>query len=124
MSESARKYLVCIGVGLAISALAAYSGGVLEGGSVRELVGGLSDCFVVSGTLFAGVGGLIWIAGLGGFDMLGYTAASLIGRNKREGYYEYRIRNEKKRAEYRRTLSVGIAFLGVGAVLCFIYGLL
>lgn len=105
-------------IGLIISAFAAYSGGLLSASTAREVVVGLSDCFTVSGTLLSGVGGLLWIAEHGVFDMLFYGAASLIGTGKREGFLEYRTRQEKKRAEYRRTLLVGVIFLFIGIILC------
>ncbi len=108
-------------IGLIISALTAYSGGLFWASTAREVVGGLSDCFVVSGTLLSGVGGLLWISGRGGFDMLFYGAASLVAGKRREGFYEYRTRQEKKRAEYHRTLLVGVVFLFIGMILCACY---
>ena len=85
----------------------------------------LSDCFLVPGALFAGIGGFTWIGSYGFFDMMSYGCSSVFGRfipfdsayRRKEKFYDYRQKKEAKGRSWKKDMVVsGFAFILLSVV--------
>ena len=108
------KYLRDILIGAAAFLLTAYSRGLMHGENLKEILGVLSDCFVIPGVFLSGGGFLAYSARLGMFDMLASCASNLLGahKGKNEDFYCYKCRHASMRSQY-----YGMLWLGLGALL-------
>lgn len=110
--------------------LCAWLEGLFRLADVKDVMGALSDCFVVPGVLFAGIGGLSWISAKGGYDSMGYminnfALHSLIPSKFPKSYkslYEYKEEKDKKGRHWMPSLLLtGLFSIFVGAVFLAIY---
>ena len=101
--------------------------------SAKEAIGAISNCFVVPGIIFTGLGGLTFIGHLGGYDSFGYMISnfslhSLIpGKHpKKYGtFYEYKEAKDKKGRKWLPELLItGLINIGVGIIFLVIYAIL
>ncbi len=92
----------------------------------------LSDAFLLSGTLFAGVGGLSWIASKGVFDIFGYGCSLFFGHylpfdsvsRRGEKFYDYKVGKEEKGRRWRADfLLVGAGGLVLSGLFLILYAL-
>ena len=104
-----------------------------EQSSAKEVVGAISNCFVVPGIIFTGFGGLSFVAHLGGYDSFGYMFSnfslhSLIpGKHptKYKTFYEYKeAKNKKGRKWLPQSLITGLINIGIGAIFLIVYAIL
>ena len=100
--------------------------GLPQTSDIREWLRVLSNGALIPGVLFAGVSGMVWIAGEGLFDGFKYSMSSMIarmrGQEKRYAtYYDY-ARREKDPPSFPLLLP-GLAFLAAAAVLTLLYHL-
>lgn len=86
----------------------------------------LSDGFLMPGALFAGIGGLSWVASKGLFDIFSFGASDLFGRflpfnsvyRRGDKFYDYKQEKAAKRRPWRAdVLLVGVCCL-VCSILC------
>ena len=98
--------------------------------NAKELVGNLSDCFTVPGVVFLGIGGLTWVAHMGGFDSFGYIFSNFSLHNlwttkakkKYQSFYDYKQEKEEKGRPWLSHFAVlGAASLAVGILLLIVY---
>ena len=98
--------------------------------NAKELVGNLSDCFTVPGIVFLGIGGLTWVAHMGGFDSFGYIFSNFSLHNlwttkakkKYQSFYDYKQEKEEKGRPWLSHFAVlGAASLAVGILLLIVY---
>ena len=92
-SAAWKRYLITLLIGAVVSVLILLLRGSFAQTESPELYKDLSDAFFVSGVLLAGIGGLVFVAENGVFDMIRFGVIKVISL----------IRSEKHRAESPRT---------------------
>ena len=111
-----------------VPALFFASTGVFFADDAKMLMGSISDCFFVSGTVFCGIGGLIFVSDMGLFRMSSCVAEKLSRPYRRSpekvDFYTCKCRHTKKRTAVSRTLFFGIIFLAISAISCILWSLL
>lgn len=115
------SYLVTAFIALAIAFIVLMARNTFSNMVPEELLIDISDAFMISGIFVCGAGGIVWAAGLGTFDMLGYSVKLVLDTafsfnkdwKKKENFYEYRERKSKKKAEFKNLLFVGFSMLAV-----------
>ena len=111
--------LVMASISVLISVSLLASRGVFESDATKELIfKSLTDCFFVPGWLFVCAGGLVWVAHMGQFDFLGFTARRIkrqfLSGNVRDydmSYYDYLEKRKEKRRE--KDFPIGLFIIGV-----------
>lgn len=116
-------YAVSFGIGCVISlaVLCSNSFWTLEGSVLYQV---LSDAFLVSGSLLAGVGLLVFAANRGTFHMLSYAVIRIFdlfrpnARNEKyRDYYEYKkAKMDSKSRPVAYLLLVGLGFLALSVI--------
>ena len=121
------KYLVAFVIGALITLLCAWLRGLFKGDGASDVRFILSDSFLVSGVLLAGVGGLMFSSARGTFDMFSYGVKMFFvpfRRNMRpedrfaRDFFEYREEKRQKsaRREYLYLILVGAFYLLLSAL--------
>ncbi len=113
--DKLRNYLIASVIAIAFVAVVLFTRDFFTVGQPQQVMRDLSDAFFLSGIFVACAGGLVWAAGLGTFDMFGYGIGLALDMafsfkknwKKKEDFYEYRLRKDKQRAEYKHLLVVG-----------------
>jgi hypothetical protein len=109
-----QKYGITAGVALAITALVVWYEISEYGFSRMNMIHFLCDGFFVTAILLLGMGVMVWIAGLGGFNGMKYIFYSVANifspkNNKfeaRKSYYDFLKEQEKKEKSDNRHLIV------------------
>lgn len=119
--KTAKQYAGSALSGLLISlAIMGYSGLFSGGNTTAGIMMILSDAFFVSGTVLLGVGLLMWVAGEGMFDMLGFGVKlvwDVTVHHEWESYRDYKARKSAKpRVKVGFLTFVGTAFILLGAM--------
>ena len=116
-----------------MAVLLAYSRGLSADLPFSENCRYLSDGFFVTGMVLFGVGGLLWAATTGFFDMLTYSARFglhvLIGffapglRKPRQGFYDYKLERQAARKKGRAwpLLAAGAAMIAAAGAFLVLY---
>lgn len=135
MDEQKAKRLVIIRwVMIAISAFIAmlFIEKPYEMQEAKQVLGSLSNCFVVPGVIFTGIGGLTFIASRGGYDSFGYMISnfslhSLIPGShpkKYKSFYDYKQeKDDKGRKWLPHSLFTGLVNLVFGILLLIFYAI-
>lgn len=98
--------------------------------TAKEIVGAISNCFIVPGALVGGVGALSYISRLGGFDGLTYAFTNFglhtlfftNPKKKHTTFYDYKeAKDEKGRKWFPNMLAAGGGALAVGIILTVVY---
>ena len=99
--------------------------------NVKDVIGAISNCFIVPAALLGGVGAISYMATLGAYDGLIYSLKNfglhnLIGGNpmkkKTQTFREYKEqKDEKGRKWFPNFLWVGVASLIIGIILAIVY---
>ena len=116
------QYVAGILVAIAIFVAGAFTQGLFEETSLKEIYGCLSDCFLFPAVLLGGFGALSWIAGEGAFDMMSYGVKFLFDsmlhpKDKQESFYEYKMRKQDERKPWlKHWLIIGL--------ICFVLSIL
>ena len=134
MNEYAKKNLISwmlnISTALCLFIIMANSQGLFHAVGVQLIMRKLSDCFLIPGAVFGGVGSLCWIAAKGNFDMLGYGAKLCLDwllhptQKRYESFYEYKVRQEEKNptgAWPWRTFVVGIVCIAFSVIFAILF---
>ena len=98
MSESHKKLLVDLGLGLATAVAAAFLFDLFQAPTVSDALRILSDSFFLPAVLFLGIGGLTWTKNGGVWDGIGFTFKTVASRMKRR-YDEERVTFAQYREE-------------------------
>lgn len=98
---------------------------------VKNVIGKISDCFIVPGVLFSGISLLSYVSYLGGYDSFGYAFSKFGLHNlwftrqsavRYESYYEYKqAKHEKGRKWFPHLLIFGLSALVLGVILLVVY---
>ncbi|MBR3504910.1 MAG: DUF3899 domain-containing protein [Clostridia bacterium] len=126
-------YAAVILAALALAFALAYSRGlsgeISFGGNCRYL----SDGFFAVGMVILSIGGLMWVATTGFFDMMTYSVRfglhALLGffaperRKPRQDFYDYKVERETARKKGRAwpLLAIGGAMVALAAVFLVLY---
>ena len=95
--------------------------------NAREIMGILSNAFLVPGVILAGIGLIIFASNGGAFDMLAFAVIRFFDLFKKDvkGKYKdlYEYRAAKKDREYKTTfmLWVGLAFIALAVIFLICY---
>lgn len=127
MSDSLKKFLIDLGIGLVIAVAATLMLGVFEAETVKDTFRLLSDGFFFSASMFLLLGGLTFTTNGGALDGLGFTFKVGIARMKRDyessriTFGEYCEERRKKAKSPKETLLAGLVLLIIAAVFVAIY---
>ena len=136
MEEQTKKPNIWIRIARCVAALivavllCAWGEGLFTLTNIKDIMGVLSDCFVVPGVLFAGIGGLSWISSKGGYDSMGYMINNFALHNlipskfpkSYKSLYDYKQeKDENGRHWLPQLLITGMFSLLVGVILFIIY---
>ena len=86
-----------------------------------DTLGKISDCFVISGMILFGLAALLYVNSEGIFDMLTYSAYSLVSMDRTGDYYEYRLSRSKIRKRPIFTVILGAVFFSFGVLFLIIF---
>lgn len=119
--KTTKQYVGSVISGLLISvAIMSYRGLFAGGHATADVMMILSDGFFVAGTVLLGVGLLMWVAGEGMFDMLGFGVKlvwDVAVHHEWESYRDYKARkSEKPKMKVGFLTFVGTAFILLGAL--------
>jgi hypothetical protein len=121
------KFLITLGIGLAIALIAMLGYGVFSLTDTAQLYRRLSDSFFIPGVVIAGFGLLIFASNGGVFDMLSYgvgTFFSVFRRNmkrKHKDFYEYQKARHEKDRSFGYLVLAGVVLIAVAAVFVLLY---
>ena len=119
-------WLISAAVLLALTIALMFAEKVFASSGAREALGRLSNAFFVAGLLYAGAGGLTFVAAMGGFDSFTYifknfALHSLIPTRqpkKYKSFYDYRTeKDEKGRHWLPHLLILGGGMIVVSVIL-------
>jgi hypothetical protein len=115
MKDRDRAFLVNIGIGLVLCV------GVIALNWTQDYVWSrrLCDGFFIAATVLLGCGGILFAAGKGTFDMMGYSIKSVFhlhfsgnkSATEQEDFVAYRQRKDTKRKSPKPMLSAGLLYL-------------
>ena len=121
------QYVAGIIIAIAIFVAGAFSQGLFEETSLKEVYGCLSDCFLFPAVLIGGFGALSWIAGEGAFDMMAYSISFVFNsiihpRDKQEKFFEYKLRKEEERKPWlKHWLIIGLVCFALSVLFLLLY---
>ena len=129
-----RKYEIIIAVcgALVLALTLFFLNGIYKAESASELMGGLSDVFLLPGTVLTGVGLISWAAKQGLFDMLSYGTglfashfSKVISENMPATFYDYKVKKDEKGRSWLKGLTlVGVCCLVISFILLAFYFIL
>ena len=131
MNKTMKRYLTLSVIGLlGVYVVASLRGTFSMQGS--ELVANLCDSFTVPGAILVAIGGLLWVANDGFFDMISYGLKNglhslfPVYKLERKTFYDYKVEKMKKRDKgvYVAFLLTGLAFLAVAVILLIVDSLI
>lgn len=114
---SRKLLLILLAVAAALAVGVAAGRGLFTAPDRSTALAALCDGCFLSGVLFAGVGGLSWMAGQGAYDIFGYGAKSLVEhfnfkKKSFESFYDYKQRKAAEQKPWlKECLLVGGVFL-------------
>lgn len=125
-NSTLKQYLGSAIGGLIVAVAMMWGRGLFEGGhTMQQIMVILSDSFFVPGTILLGVGLLMWVAGEGMFDMLGFGVKLIFDvafKHEWESFYDYKLRKaEKPRLKVGFMTLVGLGYLLVGVLFTGLY---
>ena len=126
MKKKSIKYFITVGVGLLIALIVAISKDLFTQTRPAIIFQILSDCFLVSGVVIAGIGLLLFVSNEGVFDGLSYGFKVLFQMFKKhptpikESYYDYRMAKGRFKLSFGFLLICGVVFL----IICIIFTIL
>lgn len=115
-----RRFLIAACAGLAVAFLLLLSRGTLRGVPHDQALTDLSDAFMVPGIMLLCVGGMLFVADNGVFDMVRYGVGKVLALARSEKrraqhpktYYDYlKSRRAGRREGYSFLIWTGLCFL-------------
>ena len=129
-----KQYIVTIVWYVIAVVICAFYEGLWEQESLKDVIGVLSDMFLIPGMFFAGFGALSYASSEGAYDMLGYIVSNFSlhhiipgtrPKEKYESFYEYKTAKEQKERPWlSHVFFVGVAGLGISLVLVLVYSIM
>ena len=125
------KWLKPIIFAIVILVICAFALDIFGAEDKVEFFKDLSDCFVISGIILSGVGGISWAGNEGAFDMLSFGCKSFFSLFSKSyskkiprSFYDYKQEQiEKNRPWLKEALVIGLAVLAVGLLLLIPYSI-
>lgn len=132
MTDRRVKYLISAAFCFAIAGLCFFVRKTYDAESLKTLFGGLSDCFLVSGTVMTGTGLISWAGTFGTFDMLGYGTRLFVSHFSKslaektpKTFYDYKVtKDEKGRKWLKETTVVGLFSLALSVLFIITYSII
>ena len=127
MNETLKKFLIDLGIGLAVAAVISFLMGVSSGEETADILRILSDAFFVAAAIYLVTGGLTFTVNGGVMDGLGFATKTGIARIKRDfetskqSFAEYREERERKVKSPAASLLAGAVLLVIAIVLLKVY---
>lgn len=129
MARSKKSSAFFLILGHISAGLLAYSGGVFQALSLKEVFHLLADGFFVPGVFFSGIGLLALIARDGQFDGLAYTLYIIREKfvflrrdDKTADFGEFRSRQKRRKEPVWPILVPGLYFLAVSVIFIILFG--
>ena len=133
-SKSKKNYIITIIWYVVAVVICAFYEGLWEQESLKDVIGVLSDMFLIPGMFFAGFGALSYASSEGAYDMLGYIVSNFSlhhiipgtrPKEKYESFYEYKVAKEKKERPWlSHVFFVGLVGLGISLILVLVYSIM
>ena len=127
MNETLKKFLIDLGIGLAVAAVISFLMGVSSGEEMADILRILSDAFFVAAAIFLVTGGLTFTVNGGVMDGLGFATKTGIARIKRDfetskqSFAQYREERESKAKSPAASLLAGAVLLVIAMILLMVY---
>ena len=127
MSDTLKKVLIDLAIGLVLAVALAFFMGVAQGQGAADVLRILSDAFFVSAAMYLAAGGITFTVNGGVMDGLGFAAKTGIARIKRDfetskqSFAEYRQERESKAKSPKASLLAGAVLLVVAFGLLMAY---
>ena len=127
MNETLKKFLIDLGIGLAVAAVISFLMGVSSGEEMADILRILSDAFFVAAAIFLVTGGLTFTVNGGVMDGLGFATKTGIARIKRDfetskqSFAQYREERESKAKSPAASLLAGAVLLVIALILLMVY---
>lgn len=128
-----KEFAITVLIALAMAISLSVWRGLFEQTDVAGVFRVLSDSFLIPGALFAGIGGLTWVASYGFFDIMSYGCSAVFGRfipfdsayRRKENYYDYRQKKEAKGRTWKKDMVFsGLTFILLSILFSVIYSCL
>lgn len=125
--ETILQYGAGILFAIAVFVAGAFSQGLFEQTSAKEIYGCLSDCFLFPGVLLGGLGALTWIGGEGFFDVMSYGFAFVFNRlihprDAQESFYDYKMRKIDNRKPWlKHWFLIGLVCFALSVLFLLLY---
>jgi len=129
MSDTLKKFLIDLAIGLTMAAALAFMMGVARADEAADVLRILSDAFFVSAAAFLVVGGITFTVNGGVMDGLGFATKTGIARIRRDfetskqTFAEYREERESKAKSPKSSLLAGAVLLMIALGLLMAYDL-
>ena len=129
MSDTLKKFLIDLGIGLVMAVALAFLMGVARAEGAADVLRILSDAFFVSAAAFLVVGGITFTVNGGVMDGLGFATKTGIARIRRDfetskqSFAEYREERESKAKSPKASLLAGVVLLMIALGLLMAYDL-
>lgn len=127
MSESQKKLLVDLIMGLAAAIAVAFLLGLFRAQTLRDTLRILSDCCFLPAVLFLGIAGLTWTKNGGVWDGIGFTFKTITSRMQRNyddariTFSQYREERERKNSSPASAAITGVVYLVLALAFLFAY---
>lgn len=125
--DKLKKYLITILIGLVFAFLIAYTRGVFEQETKKDVFHVLCDSLFIPGVLLAGFGGLIFVSNEGAFDGLTFALSSFFkmfsakGHERPKSYKDYKDEKGKKKTPMAYILLSGLFLLVLSIIMFIVY---
>jgi hypothetical protein len=122
-----KKYLITIGMGLAMALWVAYTKGAFAQTDTAALFHILTDSFFVPAVLITGMGLLVFVSNEGAFDGLTFAVSSFINvfrkekKNQYTTYYDYKKSKGDRDRSFGFMIVVGLGFMAITGIMLLIY---
>ncbi len=125
MKSNLKRYLISIGVGLAIAFAVMLIRDIFAETDLNRILVILNDAFFISGMCLVCVGGLVFASNKGMFYMLSYGISMVFGARKKDvsdrkykDFYEYKkVKDDEEKAKTGHIFLVGLALIAISAIL-------
>ena len=127
MNDTLKKFLVDLGIGLAVTVALTFLLGISNAQGAADVLRILSDAFFVSAAIFLASGGITFTVNGGVMDGLGFATKTGIARIKRDfetskqTFAQYREERESKAKSPAASLLAGAVLLVIALILLMVY---